>query len=95
MLDLAVSAEAISEGVAVVETLHGVERKAPKWNHDADFELVAFSPSGKNCEVVRARDLARDIAMALLTLEEGAALKYGNPDWYRRLKRYAEGAFLT
>lgn len=95
MLDLAVSAETTWEGTAVVETVHGVELKAPEWNHDSDFELVAFSPSGKSCEVIRAEDLARDIAMALLTLDEAAALKRGRPDWYRRLKSYAEGAFLT
>jgi hypothetical protein len=95
MLDLATSAEATSEGTALVETSHGVELKAPGWNHDSDFELVAFSPSGKSCEVIRAEDLARDIAMALLTLDEAATLKFGTPDWYSRLKRYAEGAFLT
>lgn len=95
MLDLAVSAETTSGGTTVVETSHEVELKAPGWNNDSDFELVAFSPSGENCEVVRAQDLARDIARALLAINKAATLKRRKPGWYRRLERYAQGAFLT
>jgi hypothetical protein len=95
MLDLAVSAEADWGGTTAVETNHEVILKAPEWPGDTDFELVAFSPSGKTCEIVQAGDLAGDIAMALVTLDKAAVLEGQKPDWYWRLKRCAEGASFT
>lgn len=92
MLDLAVSINTDSRRTRVIETNHGVKLKAPAWPQDCDFQLVAFNPSGKSCEVVWTENLAADIGRALLKLDEATALKGRKPDWYRRLKRYATGA---
>ena len=91
MLDLATSMEKDSE--IMIETNHEVVLTVPKWPGDTDFELVAFSPSGRTCEVVRAETLAADIAKALLMLDKAAILEGQKPDWYRRLERCADGAF--
>lgn len=91
MLDLATSTESDSK-VTVIETNHDVTLKAPGWPGDTDFELVAFSPSGKTCEVIRAAELASDIAEALLALEKAVAWAGQKPDWYRRLEKCADGA---
>ena len=55
MLDLAISIDTDSKGTPVVETNHGVRLKAPEWPHDCEFQLVAFNPSGRTCEVVVAK----------------------------------------
>jgi hypothetical protein len=94
MLDLATSTETDSK-VTVIETNHGVLLEAPGWPTDTDFELVAFSPLERTCEVIRASDLAADIAMALSTLDKTAVWEGQKPDWYRRLASYAEGASIT
>jgi len=92
MLDLAISIGTDQKGTTVVETNHGVEMKALGWPQDSDFQLVAFSPSRRTCEVISADQLADDIGNALLTLEATGAVKDQQPDWYRRLIRYARGA---
>lgn len=94
MLDLATWTENDSN-IAVIETNHSVLLKAPGWPSDTDFELVAFSPLGKTCAVIRAADLAADIASALSTLDKATAWEGEKPDWYRRLERCADGATIT
>lgn len=91
MLDLATSMEKGSE--TMIETNHELVLTVPRWPGDTDFELVAFSPLGRTCEVVRAEDLAADIAKALVMLDKAALLEGQKPDWYRRLERCADGAF--
>ena len=91
MLDLATSME-IDSKMVMIETNHEVVLKAPGWPGDTDFELIAFSPFGRTCEVVRAEDLAADIAKALAMLDKAAIFEGQNPDWYWRLKRCADGA---
>ena len=95
MLDLAISIDTDSTNTTVIETNCGATLKAPDWPHDCDFQLVAFSPSGKTCEVVSAESLAEDIGMALLTLNRAAALKGRKPGWYLRLTRCAKGTSLS
>ncbi len=92
MLDLATSMETDSR-IVIIETNHEVILKAPEWPGDNDFELVAFSPLGGTCEVVRVEELAADIGRALVTLDKSALLGDQKPDWYRRLERCADGAF--
>jgi hypothetical protein len=91
MLDLATSMERDSK-ITAIETNHGITLKAPGWPGDTDFELVAFSPSSKTCEVIRAAELASDIARALVELDKAAAWEGQKPDWYRRLEKCADGA---
>jgi hypothetical protein len=91
MLDLAISTGADPGSVSVIETNHGVRLRASGWPQDSDFQLVAFSPTGENCEVVWTESLAEDIGYALVSLDRAGALKGRKPDWYRRLKRYAKG----
>jgi len=94
MLDLAISTKTDSKRKTIIETNHGVELKASGWPQDCEFQLVAFSPSGKNCEVIWTEHLVQDISNALMTLEGAGALKGRKPDWYRRLQRCATGALL-
>ena len=95
MLDLAISIGTDSRNAVVIETNQGVKLQASGWPQDCDFQLVAFDPAGETCEVVWSESLAEDIGRALISLDKMVALKGRKPDWYRRLKRYAEGAFLT
>jgi len=81
MLDLATPSEDDLAGTTV-ETNGEIVLSTPKWLGDTDFELVAFSPSGTTCEVVRACDLACDIASALLALDKAAGFADQKPDWY-------------
>jgi hypothetical protein len=92
MLDLAISVGADSRNTAIIETNHGAELRAPGWPQDCDFQLVAFSMSGRNCEVVSPEDLAADIGMALLAIKEAKCFKGRKPNWFRRLERYSEWA---
>ena len=94
MLDLADWTENDSK-IPVIETNHGVLLEAPEWPTDTDFELVVFSPLENTCDVVRAGDLAADIASALSTLEKTVTWAGEKPDWYRRLERCAAGASIT
>ena len=92
MLDLAISIDSDS-GTTVIETRRGVKLKAPGWPQDCDFQLVAFGPSARSCEVVWTESLAEDIGRALMAIERAAALKGRKPDWYHRLERCSKGAF--
>lgn len=94
MLDLAISIDTDARGTTVIETNHGVQLKAPRWPQDCEFQLVAFNPSGKTCNVIRTEHLAEDIGRALTALASSAALKGRKPDWFRRLERCAEAATL-
>jgi hypothetical protein len=69
--------------------------KAAEWPTDTDFELVAFRPSENTCEVIRAVELASDIAQALLTLDKAVVWEGQKPDWYQRLEMCADGASLS
>lgn len=92
MLDLAISVGADSRNTAIIETNHGAELRAPGWPQDCDFQLVAFSRSGRNCEVVTPEDLAEDIGRALIAIRRAKCFKGRKPDWFRRLERYSEFA---
>jgi len=92
MLDLATSMETDSR-IAMIETDHEVVLRAPGWPGDTDFELVAFTPLGRTCEVVRAEELAADIGKALLILDKTRVLGDQKPDWYRRLELCADGVY--
>ena len=92
MIDLAIAMDTDQKGTTVIETNTGVKLKAPEWPRDCDFQLVAFSPTGKTCEIIFADQLAKDIKYALLRLESTGAMEKQKPDWYRRLNRYARGA---
>ena len=89
MLDLAISIDTDARGTTIVETNHGAALKAARWPQDCDFQLVAFSPSDKTCEVVWTAQLAKDIGKALTTLDNARAMKGRKPDWYHRLISYA------
>ena len=92
MLDLAISTKTDSKRKTIIETNRGVKLRASGWPQDCDFQLVAFSPSGKNCEVIWTEHLAQDISNALMTLERAGAVKGRKPSWYHRLQRCAIGA---
>ena len=89
MLDLAIAIDTDARNTTIVETNHGVELKAPEWPHDCEFQLVAFGPSRRTCEIVFSECLADDIGEALTALDKTGAFKGRKPDWYRRLKLYA------
>jgi len=95
MLDLAILVDADRTGSAIIETNHGVRLRAPEWSHDCEFQLVAFIPAAKTCQVISAEQLADDIRKALAALENLGVLKPRTADWHRRLRRYAEGAGKT
>lgn len=89
MLDLAIAIGTNLRSTTIVETNHGSKLKTFDWPQDCEFQLVAFNPSGKSCEVVWAESLADDIGMALTMLNNTGVLKGRQPSWYRRLKQYA------
>ncbi len=91
MLDLAISTNTDTRGTSVIETNHGVELKAPGWPQDCDFQLVAFRPTGKTCEVIWTERLAEDIRKALMALDQAGMVQGKKPDWYRRLSRCSSG----
>ena len=91
MLDLAISINTDESGVTIIETNRGVELKAPQWPQDCDFQLVAFNPAVKTCEVIWTQQLTEDICSALSALDKTGALRKEKPDWYRRLSRYSCG----
>lgn len=92
MLDLAISTHTDSDKKTIIETNHGVKLKTSGWPQDCDFQLVAFGPSGRTCEVILSEYLAKDIWHALATLERAGALNGQKPEWYHRLERCAKGA---
>jgi hypothetical protein len=92
MLDLAISVGTDARNTTIIETNHGAELRAPGWPQDCDFQLVAFTRSGRSCEVVSPEDLTDDIGMALLAIKDAKRFKGRKPDWFRRLERYSERA---
>lgn len=92
MLDLAIPVDTDANGITVIETNRGEPLKAPRWPQDCEFQLVAFSPLGKICEVIWTEQLAEDIGKALTTLDNTGVLQDRKPDWYRRLTSCAKGA---
>ena len=95
MIDLAIAIDTDRKGTTVIETNKGLELKAPGWPRDCEFQLVAFGPAGRTCEIILTDQLADDISKALLKLETTGAVGKQKPDWYRRLMRYARGASGT
>jgi hypothetical protein len=89
MLDLAISIGTDSRNITVIETNHGMRLRAPGWPQDCDFQLIAFNPLEKTCEVVWADGLAEDIGDALAALDTAVFFKDRKPDWYLRLERYS------
>ncbi len=90
MLDLAISMGSNEANATSIETNHGLRLKAPGWPQDCDFQLVTFNPSEEDCEVVCSEGLAEDIGRAIMALDSTTALNGQSPDWYRRLRRYAQ-----
>jgi hypothetical protein len=89
MLDLAISIDTDQTNTTIIETNHGVELRAPDWPQDCDFQLVAFDPRGRSCEVIPAECVADDIGEALMTIERTAVFANDKPDWSLRLELYA------
>jgi hypothetical protein len=92
MLDLAITIDSDSRGIDIVETNHGERFKAPFWPRDCEFQIVAFKPGAKTCEVVESGALAEDIGEAIRALKKAGAGKGRRPEWFERLSRYADGA---
>ena len=95
MLDLAIAVDTDRNRTTIIETNRGVRLKAPKWWHDCEFQLVAFAPSARTCQVIPPEQLTDDIGKALAALENAGVLKPRQADWHRRLRRYAERAVET
>jgi hypothetical protein len=91
MLDLAISIDQDSKGKTIVETNQGNILLSRQWPQDCDFQLVAFHPSSKKCDIVWSQQLAEDIDDALLALNRAGAAKYKNSGWYRRLTMCSKG----
>ena len=91
MLALAILDDSDSGGNAIVETSDGTLLKCISWGTDTDPQLVAYSPSGKTCDMLWPVEVCSDIAEALRALEAAGALKHRRRAWYRRLKLYAAG----
>jgi hypothetical protein len=95
MLDLAIAIDTDTRGITMIETNRGPNLKSSRWPQDCDFQLVAFSPLGKTCDVVWTELLAEDISRALKTLTKSGVMNGLKPDWYRRLARCAQGASIS
>lgn len=94
MLELAIPIDVDRQGSTIVETNSGRELKAPGWPQDSEFQLVAFHPSSKSCEVVWIEQLAEDIANALDLLATAGIHREAKPDWHQRLVHYCNGVGL-
>ena len=92
MIDLAIYSHSDARGTYVVETNRGDHMACPLWPQDSDFGLVCFRPGAKKCDVRWAEGLAKDIALAVQVLEKVPEIARAKPDWYRRLRKCAEGA---
>ena len=91
MLDLAISEDIDRKGATVVLTNHGKKMRTKTWPQDSDFQVVAFPPSARQCQVLAVEELAADIAAALRALGNTGILAGPKPDWYRRLAKCASG----
>jgi hypothetical protein len=94
MLALAIPIDTDRLGNTIIETNAGRELTARGWPQDCEFQLVAFRPAGKTCEVVWTEQLAEDIAKALELLDTTAVCPGAKPDWYQRLDNYCNGIGL-
>ncbi|HBA40696.1 MAG TPA: hypothetical protein DCZ05_13450 [Deltaproteobacteria bacterium] len=94
MLELAIPVDIDRRGNTIVETNSGRELTAPGWPQDCEFQLVAFHPSSRSCEVVWIEQLAEDIANALELLNTAGIHRDANTDWYQRLVHYCNGVGL-
>ena len=83
MLDLAISEDIDQKGRTVILTNHGERMCAERWPQDSEFQLVAFPPSARACQVLWAEELATDIAAALKAIDETETLAGPKPAWYR------------
>ena len=92
MLDLAISIDTEGRGTTIIETNHGESLRALDWPQGCDFQLVAYDPRKRVCEVVFADELADDIASALSELDAIRGSKLRQTDWYQRLRMCAKGA---
>jgi hypothetical protein len=91
MLDLAISIDTNFSGTDIIETNHGGVFEAPEWPRDCEFQLVAYRPSDKSCEVISATALAEDIGHAINALQMSDTFDGAQSEWYWRLKQYAAG----
>jgi hypothetical protein len=92
MLSLGIPIDYDDAGTTIVDLNIGGELEAKDFPQDSDFELVAFRPTGKKCNVVWVEQLAGDIADALSALERNGLIDKGRkPEWYRRLALYCSG----
>jgi hypothetical protein len=91
MLALAIPVDIDTRGNTIIETNAGRELTAPRWPQDSEFQLVAFRPSGKTCQVVWTEQLAEDIGKVLELLDTTDIYHGAKPDWYQRLQSYCSG----
>jgi hypothetical protein len=90
MLSLGIPIDFDDSGNTIVDLNIGRELKAKDFPQDSEFQLLAFRPTGKTCEVVWVEELAQDIGQALRALEL-TGFKPVKSDWYRRLALYCSG----
>ena len=90
MLSLGIPIDFDDAGNTIVDLNIGGELKAKDFPQDSEFQLLAFRPTGKTCEVVWVEQLANDIGEALSALEQ-TGFKQAKSDWYRRLALYCSG----
>lgn len=91
MLSLGIPIDLDDAENTIVELNIGGEFLARDFPSDSEFQLLAFRPSAKACEVVWVEELAKDIGEALTALEQ-TGFKRCKADWYRRLSLYCSGA---
>lgn len=91
MLSLGIPIDFDDAGNTIVDLNIGGELKVKDFPQDSEFQLLAFRPTGKACEVVWIEELAKDIGEALAALEQ-TGFKDVKSDWYRRLSVYCSGA---
>lgn len=91
MLALAIPIDIDGRGNTIVETNAGHQLKAPRWPQDSEFQLVAFRPSSRTCQIIWADQLAEDIAKVLELLDKLGVHRKSKPDWRQRLKKYSDG----
>jgi hypothetical protein len=91
MLSLGIPIDFDEAGNTIVDLNIGGELKSKDFPQDSDFQLLAFRPHSKTCEVVWISELVTDIAEALSALESSGLEKGRKPDWYQRLTLYSSG----
>lgn len=89
MLALAIPIDIDRRGNTIIETNAGRQLKAPGWPQDCEFQLVAFRPSSRTCQVVWTEQLAEDIAEVLELMDRLHIYRKAKPGWYQRLEKYS------